>query len=101
MVLIALQNKSKQIIEENLEKVNSLKIDLANFEEFGINEEEFKKFFKSQPVYSLAQLGEYSYDYSKILSYTRFKEILSKIETEGPIINLVKCLLRLDAENLS
>ena len=58
MVLIALQNKSKQIIEENLEKYNSLKIDLANFEEFGINEEEFKKFFKSQPVYSLAQLGE-------------------------------------------
>ncbi len=42
MVLIALQNKSKQIIEENLKKYNSLKIDLANFEEFGINEEEFK-----------------------------------------------------------
>ena len=60
MVLIALQNKSKQIIEENLEKYNSLKIDLANFEEFGINEEEFKKIISLNPFTLLLNLENIS-----------------------------------------
>ncbi len=60
MVLIALQNKSKQIIEENLEKINSLKIDLANFEDFGINEEEFKKNISLNPFTLLLNLENIS-----------------------------------------
>ena len=60
MVLIALQNKSKQIIEENLEKINSLKIDLANFEDFGINEEEFKKIISLNPFTLLLNLESIS-----------------------------------------
>jgi hypothetical protein len=35
-------------------KIYSLKVDLANFEEFGIKEQEFSEIFKSEPIYTVA-----------------------------------------------
>ena len=49
------------------QKINSLKVDLANFEEFGIKEQEFSEIFKNEPVYTLSQFGKYLYS-SKILN---------------------------------
>ena len=42
-----------------LEKVNSLKVDLANLEEFGIKEEEFSQIFKTKPVFTLTEFGDF------------------------------------------
>ena len=47
MIFIALKNKSYQIIQKlDLQKIYSLKQDLANLEEYGIKEKEFSKLFK-------------------------------------------------------
>ena len=40
-------------MQETLEN-NYFKADLANFEEFGIQEEKFIQLFKSFPIYTLA-----------------------------------------------
>ena len=57
-----------------------MKVDLANFEEFGIKEQEFSEIFKFEPVYTLAQFGNYLYA-SKILNDQRFMEIRREIRS--------------------
>ena len=44
-----------------------MKVDLENFEEFGIKEQEFSELFKSEPIYTLAQFGKFLHG-SQILS---------------------------------
>ena len=51
-------------------KNNSLKSDLANFEEFGIKEKEFSELFKYEPIYYVAQYGKFLFgDPSEILTF--------------------------------
>jgi hypothetical protein len=38
-----------------------LKVDLENFEEFGIKEQEFSELFKYEPIYTLTQFGKFLY----------------------------------------
>jgi hypothetical protein len=46
-----------------------LKVDLENFEDFGIKEQEFSELFKYEPIYTLAQFGKFLYgDPSEILT---------------------------------
>jgi hypothetical protein len=47
--------------------LNAWKNDLANFEDFGIKEQEFSQLFKYEPIYTLAQFGKFLNE-SKILS---------------------------------
>ena len=58
-----------------------MKDDLANFEEFGIKEQEFSKIFKTDPIYTLSQFVKflYPYDLSEILTFKKYKEILREI----------------------
>ena len=52
-----------------MKKVNAWKVDLANFEEFGIKEEEFSKLFNYEPIYNIAQFGKFLHgDPSEILT---------------------------------
>ena len=44
-----------------------MKVDLANFEEFGIKEKEFSEVFKYEPIYTLVQFGKFLYG-SQIIS---------------------------------
>ena len=60
------------------QKINSLKVDLANFEEFGIKEQEFSEIFKHKPVYTLFRFGKYLYS-SKILHDWKFMEMIEEI----------------------
>ena len=48
-------------MQKNQEEAASLKNDLANFEEFGIKEQEFSQIFKTKPLYTIAQLGKFLY----------------------------------------
>ena len=58
---------SKQ--ESQLKNYNSHKVNLKDFEEFGIREEDFSNIFESKPVYTLAEFGNYLYgDFSEILT---------------------------------
>ena len=41
-------------MHETFEQVISLKVDLANFEEDGIKEQEFSQLFKYEPIYTVA-----------------------------------------------
>ncbi len=46
-----------------------MKIDLENFEEFGIKEQKFSELFKYEPIYNLAQFGKFLHgDPSDILT---------------------------------
>ena len=52
-----------------MKKVNAWKVDLANFEEFGIKEQEFSELFKYEPIYNLTQFGKFLHgDPSEILT---------------------------------
>ena len=84
------------------QKVNSLIADLANFEEYGIKEQEFSQLTKSSPIYTITQFGKFfnQDDLSEILTLKRYKEVLNEIKTKKPTIKLVKCLLRLHPEDL-
>ncbi len=44
-----------------------MKVDLENFEDFGIKEQEFSELFKYEPIYTLAQFGKFLYG-SQILN---------------------------------
>ena len=51
------------------QRVNSLKGDLANFEELGIKDEQFTQIFKYDPIYTLSKFGKFLYgDFSYILT---------------------------------
>ena len=85
-----------------IQKVNSLKVDLANFEEFGIKEQEFSQIFKFEPIYTLSQFGKFLYgDLSEILTLKQHKEVLRDLKTKNPKIREIRCLLRLHEVDLS
>ena len=82
------------------QKVNSLKNDLANFEEFGIKEKEFSELLNYEPVYTLSQFGQYLYA-SKILNDKRLIEIVRDIKSKNPEIKKFVRFLYLNEEDLS
>ena len=46
-----------------------MKVELENFEDFGIKEQEFSELFKYEPIYNLAQFGKFLHgDPSEILT---------------------------------
>ncbi len=78
-----------------------MKVDLKNFEEYGIKEQEFSKLFKSEPVYTLTKFGKFLYgDFSEVLTLRKYKEMVRKLKTKIPEIRGFDCLLRLHGEDL-
>ncbi len=78
-----------------------MKVDLENFEDFGIKEQEFSELFKSEPIYTLTKFGKFLYgDLSEVLTLRKYKEMVRKLKTEIPEIRKFVCLLWVDGEDL-
>ena len=64
-----------------------MKDDLTNLEEFGIKEQEFSELCKSEPIYTLDQVGKFLFgDLSEILTLKKHKEILKELKSKNPKI---------------
>ncbi len=58
---------------------------MANFEEFGIKEKDFKELFKYEPIYNVTWFVKFLHgDPSEISTLKKLKEILWELKSENP-----------------